>query len=201
MEKEIWKPIKGYEGLYEVSNLGRVRRLWPITHHTRIVKPFLRGKPPRDYLAVNLSKDNKLRTHSIHRLVASAFIPNPNNLPMVNHKDENKRNPRVENLEWCDNLYNNRYGTVCERRSLALINNPKTSFPIAQSDLNGNIIAIYPSISEAARSTGIAKVLIRLCVSGKPMKKRRRDGTIYEGYIPKTAGGYKWFLIKKDNER
>lgn len=199
MDKEIWRPVKGYEGVYEVSNLGRVRRLWPISGHTRQLKLFLRSE--NGYVAVNLSRCNRSVIKSVHRLVAEAFIPNPNGLPQVNHKDENKTNNKVSNLEWCDCVYNNNYGTAPKRRSLAMANNPKTSCPIAQGDLNGNTIAIYPSISEAARSTGIAKVQIRHCVSGTPIKKRRSDGTIYEGYVPKTAGGYKWFLIKNDNER
>lgn len=196
MEKEIWKPVKGYEGVYEVSNLGRVRRLWPISGHYRMLRPFLRWKFPRDYVAVNLSKGNNVRTLSVHRLVAEAFIPNPMGLPQVNHKDENKTNNCVDNLEWCDCIYNVNYGTGIERRSIGNRNRPNVSYPVGQYDRYGNLIAIYPSMSEAERVTGINKTAIRFCALGLNRRRRRKDGTIYEGYSPKTAGGYKWKLIK-----
>lgn len=195
MEKEIWKPIRGYEGLYEVSNLGRVRRLWPISGHYRMLKTFLRTHA-LGYSAVNLSKYGEMKMFSVHRLVAEAFIPNPFGFPQVNHKDENPRNNNVENLEWCDQNYNVNYGTGNSRRSISRRNHPNVSYPIGQYDKEGNLIATYPSISEAERATGISKVSIRLCAEGIHIKRKRRDGTIYEGYSPKTAGGYKWKLIK-----
>lgn len=195
MEKEIWKPVKGYEGLYEVSNLGRVRRLWPISGHYRMLKTFVRNHE-QGYWAVNLSKGGKMRTLSVHRLVAEAFIPNPNNLPEVNHKDENKSNSHVENLEWCTAKYNSNYGTGISRRAAKRRNHPKLSYPVGQYDKEGNLIETYPSISEAERVTGISKVSIRLCAECRCRKRKRRDGTIYEKRPPKTAGGYKWKLIK-----
>lgn len=118
---EIWKPVVGYEGLYEVSNLGRVKSL------DRIVKgcygsiAHKKGKiissgiGSTGYCIVSLQKDGKGKSFGVHRLVAQAFIPNPDNLPMVNHKDEVKTNNNVENLEWCDCKYNCNYGTGIER--------------------------------------------------------------------------------------
>jgi len=95
---EEWKDIPGYEGLYEVSNLGRVRR------NGKILKP---SKNRYGYFQLVLSKDGTKRTFTIHRLVAYAFINNPDNLPCINHKDEDKTNNAVNNLEWCDSRYNN----------------------------------------------------------------------------------------------
>lgn len=111
--KEVWKPIKGFEGLYEISNLGRVKSLpkytdskgYPQLRKEKFLKPGKTGKK-RNYLAVVL---NNGKSYKVHRLVAEAFIPNPNNLPLVNHKDENPANNRVDNLEWCTNKYNSQY--------------------------------------------------------------------------------------------
>lgn len=121
---EEWKDIKGYEGLYQVSNLGRVRSLSRYVKHRtiyilkgKLLKQRTRGK---GYLAVTLCKNSKLKHYYVHRLVAEAFIPNPNNLPQVNHKDENKSNNCVDNLEWCDDKYNTNYGTRNERHSMAI---------------------------------------------------------------------------------
>ena len=102
---EEWRPIEGSEGLYEVSSYGRVRSL----RRNIILSP---KKEPMGYLRCNLYLNKNMKTFSIHRLVAQAFIPNPDNLPQVNHKDENKTNNSVENLEWCDAKYNNNYGTA-----------------------------------------------------------------------------------------
>ena len=120
--KEVWKSVKGFEGLYEVSNLGNIRSLDRIeimqmknetirkrTKKGRILKLFLDGKG--NYLQTNLSISGKHKMVLAHRVVATAFLPNPENLPEVNHKDENKTNNSVENLEWCDHKYNNNYGS------------------------------------------------------------------------------------------
>lgn len=101
--KEIWKDCKGYEGKYQVSNLGRV---WSIGS-----QKYLKGSYDKDgYIQVYLTaKNGKTKIEKIHRLVALAFLDNPNNYPQVNHKDKNKQNNCVDNLEWCDIKYNNTY--------------------------------------------------------------------------------------------
>lgn len=114
---EVWVDVTGYEGLYQVSNLGRVksfgatsRQGWQLKE--RILKQTVE---PKGYAKVGIRKDGKLKTVRVHRLVAEAFIPNPYEFPEVNHKDENKANNRVENLEWCSSKYNCRYGTKAKR--------------------------------------------------------------------------------------
>lgn len=106
--EEIWKPIEGYEGLYEISSYGRVKSL----KRNIILIP---KKEPTGYLRCNLYLNKNMKTVSIHRLVAQAFLPNPDGLPQVNHRDEDKTNNRVENLEWCTVKYNNDYGTRKEK--------------------------------------------------------------------------------------
>ena len=102
--KEEWRDIKGYEGKYQVSNLGRV-----YSYHKR---DFLVLNPRKDgRLQVSLCKNGVNKMFKVHRLVAESFIPNPNNLPQINHRDENPKNNRVENLEWCTHKYNMNYGT------------------------------------------------------------------------------------------
>ena len=120
MNKEIWKDIKGYEGLYQVSNFGRVKSLTKY-HKTkkgyfskeRILK-LIRNE--RGYLLVGLCKNWKKQKVFVHRLVAETFIPNPNNLPQVNHINEfEKDNNSIDNLEWCTCKYNCNYGTRNKR--------------------------------------------------------------------------------------
>ncbi len=111
---EIWKDIKDYEGLYQVSNLGRVKSLGNSnTRKEKILKPVYHAR----YYQVTLSKNNVCIQYRIHRLVAEAFIPNPKHLPIINHKDENPLNNCVENLEWCDAIYNNNYNNKGKRIS------------------------------------------------------------------------------------
>lgn len=107
---EEWRDIEGYEGLYQVSNLGRVKSLRDKNNKERelILKPKIMRN---GYLKVDLCKNGKQKTFTVHRLVATVFISNPKNFPVVNHKDENKLNNNVSNLEWCTVLYNNCYGT------------------------------------------------------------------------------------------
>lgn len=117
MTEEEWRPIKGYEGLYEVSSFGRVRSLDRYVktgygsyrlHKGKVLSP---GKDKDGYLSVHLFCNGKVHKRLVHRLVAQAFIPNPDNLPMINHKDEDKTNNSVDNLEWCTAKYNTNYGT------------------------------------------------------------------------------------------
>ena len=125
-ETEIWKPKKDYEGLYEVSNLGRVKSLGngkSINSKEGILKP---GKIKQGYLQVTLCKNRKQKRFLVHRLVAEAFLPNPENLPFINHKDEDKTNNSVDNLEYCTREYNNNYGTRNERVAKANTNGKKS---------------------------------------------------------------------------
>lgn len=130
LNSEVWKDIQGYEGLYQVSNLGRVKHL-PyeyMINNTKIIKKEHILKPHKNncgYMLVSLFKSRKNRQFFLHRLVAKAFIPNTNNLPEVNHKDEDKTNNRLSNLEWCTRKYNINYGTAIERSVKTRKNNYK----------------------------------------------------------------------------
>lgn len=122
---EIYKPIKEFENLYEISNLGNVRSLDKINTFIKkdgtVINRTIKGKllkltvSNNGYYKISLHKDSKVITKYVHRLVAEHFINNPNNYNIVNHKDENKLNNSVDNLEWCDYKYNNNYGTKKER--------------------------------------------------------------------------------------
>lgn len=145
--EEIWKDIKGYEGLYQVSNFGRVRSIK--FGKERILK---HSKTQNGYLQVILYDNGRPRCFFVHRLVAEAFIPNPNNLTEVNHKDECKTNNRVNNLEWCDRQYNAEY-------SLA-----KT---VNQYSKNGEFIKQWKSATEVETQCGFHQQNICLCCQGK----------------------------------
>lgn len=133
---EIWKDIENYEGLYKISNTGKIKS----TRNNIELKQRINNKG-RYY--INLSKNGKYKSFAVHRLVAKAFINNPNNFPDINHKDENPLNNNVTNLEWCTKKYNNNYGTRIERIVA------KQNKPIIQYDLNGNFIKKWNSIKEA----------------------------------------------------
>lgn len=155
--KEEWKDIKGYEGLYQISNKGRVKS----TRNNIILKPMISDK---GYYHVDLyNKDNR-KSCRVHRLVAQAFIPNPNNYPQVNHIDENTINNQVSNLEWCTAQYNHNYGTRNER---AIKHMAETiSIPIVQLSLNYELIKYWKSAS-SVNIQGIEHQHITECCSGK----------------------------------
>ena len=168
MQKEIWKPVVGFEGLYEVSNLGRVRN-----RKGKVLRPAPNGN---GYMGVILRKDNKNWGRRIHRLVAMAFIPNPNNLPVINHINERTGDNRVENLEWCNYSYNFWVSSKCNAKNRRVI----------QKDKEGNIIAEYKSISEAARAMGNeqAKSDICKCIRVRMgLRKVKRSFNTCRGYI------------------
>lgn len=185
MQEEIWKDIDGYEGLYQVSNLGRVRSLgFDKWHKGKIIKGCFDGK--KKYLFVSLHKNGNSKAFNIHRLVATAFIPNPNNLPQVNHKDEVKTNNNADNLEWCDAYYNMNYGTAMERmiatrksqndieeivakcKATKIANNSfSAEQPVNQFTWDGEFVARYVSSTDAMKKIGVQRASISRCCKWK----------------------------------
>lgn len=162
--EEIWKDIKGFEGLYQISSLGRLKSLSRFINSNRNNQRRIKGciikqrvNPYNGYIQISLSKNHKYKRFYIHRLVASAFLGNPDNLPEVNHKDENKLNNCVENLEWCSSSYNKSYGTARLRAIFTSIKNGtfyncKTLSKEVKCIETGKI---YLSAKEAGRQTGL----------------------------------------------
>lgn len=172
--EEIWKDIEGYEGLYQVSNLGRVKSLERYKeNHTKLQK--IREKIKRlrihtaGYLVADLYKENESKTFFVHRLVAQAFISNENNLPQVNHIDGNKENNRVENLEWCTNQENQKHAYKIglhktrnmEKSILAMTKVTSKKVKCLETGI------IYNSIAEAGRYYNISSNLISKVCKGK----------------------------------
>ena len=162
MTEEIWKDIAGYEGVYKISNLGRVKSL----NYLRkgIEKERIPNKNNSGYLIVGLHKNGKIKQFLIHRLVAEAFIENPENLPQVNHIDENKLNNCVENLEWRSAKYNSNYG----EHNYNLRNTMSSKVPnVLQYTLDGKFLNEYVSGRDAERKTGFSHDGILQCCQGK----------------------------------
>lgn len=171
--KEVWKPIVGYEGFYEVSNLGRVKSLRSKTGKEKILKPVFNYA---GYNCVNLYDSNrKMKTLRIHRLVATAFLPNPNNYPQVNHRDGNKNNNSVQNIEWCTALQNVRHSYETGLNK-GVKNHPAKSKPVDMLTKDNVLIRTFPSGREAARQTGLFQSSINYCCTGRQ----------------RTTGGYKF---------
>jgi len=179
--EEVWKPVVGYEDLYEVSNYGNVRR-----------KIKLRWQFNKfGYARVSLWRNGVQKWKMIHRLVADAFLPNPKNHPEINHKDENKLNnfvfvnqygsvdPEKSNIEWCTHEYNNNYGTRIERCLETRKENKTSCKPIKMLSLNNELIKMFESATEASVFVGAKTVSnISGCANHKPHHN--------------TAYGYKW---------
>lgn len=182
-----WKAIEGYEGYYEVSDNGDVRSLDRIvpsgTNSTRKVYGRMMkltqsyGRNNDGYLVVNLRKDHTAKVIPVHRLVAKAFIQNSDNLPTVNHKDGDKTNNKVDNLEWASYSGNNIHALDMGLRT------PRGNM-IAQYDEFNNIVGIYRSACEASRITGIGRGMISHCLNHRV----------------NSAGGYIWKKIEKCND-
>lgn len=188
---EVWKPVVGYEGIYEVSNMGCLRRL---SHYVRSknngfafikqmeIKPTLSGC---GYLRVGLARNGEKKLRSVHRLVAEAFISNPLNLPQVNHKDENKENNSVGNLEWCDAKYNTNYGTHNQRVSLNGKNKGGRAV-IATNPISGETL-YFVTISDAGRyGYKVCSVWAAINRTDKPRNGKCR---LYKGYVWRYADG------------
>lgn len=181
MNIEIWKDVVGYEGLYEVSNFGRVRSVphntfvmrrkdsIPYQHRTK-AKILSTRKNKWGYIKVNLYRNTvrsrEMKTALVHRLVAEAFLDNPNQCKYINHKDENKENNSVENLEWCTASYNNNYGSRKYTRTRR----------VRQFSLSGELLNEFYGLREAERKTGVSHAVISACCSGNRS----------------TSGDYKW---------
>lgn len=161
------KDIKGYEGLYAITSCGRV---WSY-RAKRFLKP---QKSNSGYLRVNLCKDGKQKKCYLHRLVAETYLPNPDNLPQVNHIDEDKTNNALPNLEYCDAAYNINYGTGRERSAKA---HQKKVICLETNE-------IFESVSEAAKAVDVAVSCISRCITGRH----------------KTAAGYHWKYYDEKEE-
>ncbi len=172
---EIWKDIPIYKGFYQASSKGRIRSINRVvlnngTATTRKGHILSQSYTSKGYKRVILSFNGKRREHLVHRLVAESFIPNPQKLHCVNHKDEVKDNNSAENLEWCDCLYNNTYGSRIKKSV------EKESIKVFQYTSDGKFVAEYSSINEAGRKTGIsAGHICHVCKGIRP-----------------TAGGFIW---------
>lgn len=182
MEIEIWKPIIGYENLYEISNLGRVKRLSVIRpmvskvgnptqrfYKEKILKP---QKWSNEYLFIMLSKDKQTKQYSLHRLVAIHFIPNPDSKPEVNHKYGNKNDCRASSLEWSTPSENQKHSYDVLKRCVVK-NGDKlrgSKMPSAkrvnQYDMNNNFIRKWDSMGEIERNTGISQSSVSNCCRG-----------------------------------
>lgn len=173
--EEIWKDIEGYEGLYQVSNTGKVRSF---IRKTELQAPWHLIKPhvTRGYVFIPLYTKEVKRSKKflLHRIVAKAFIPNPNNYPEINHKDENKLNNAVDNLEWCTRSYNMCYGTARFRQGIS------SSTPVEQLTIENIPIARYCSIPIAAKINRIDESSIHKCCNN----------------LRESVGGYRWRYSK-----
>ena len=167
MNKEIWKDVVGYEGLYQVSNFGRVKSLSKFVNNNpksksigyytkeKLLKYFDNAK---GYKLVKLYKNDENYTKKVHRLVAQTFIPNPNNLPQVNHIDGNKENNYVNNLEWCTNKENAIHAVKNNLRKKLIGKDNKLSKKVNQYDLCGNFIKQWDSVTEAQNTLKIRNI-------------------------------------------
>lgn len=177
--EEIWRPIPDYEGIYEVSNLGRIKSLertkksrnGTVQKVAEKIRALSYGTKGDSYAYVVLSKNGKNKTFLVHRIVAQVFLENPNDLPIINHKDENKRNDSVDNLEWCDYSYNNTYRNIHLKRDLSNV-----CRKIIQYDLDMNEIKRWDSVVSVEKELNLKSENILKCCKGDRIH----------------CGGFKW---------
>lgn len=171
MSKEIWKDVIGYEGSYQVSNLGRVKSVSREIFNRgvrqkikeRILKPCNKG----GYLFVTLSQFGKPKTFAVHRLVAITFLPNPENKPQVNHLDENPLNNRLTNLAWATASENCNYGNRNKRVFKIGVVKPRS---VSMYSIEGELLHSFSSIAEASIFLGKSPSCISACAGGKRKK-------------------------------
>lgn len=187
-ENEMWKDIPGYESLYKINNIGIVKSLERFVNngHKDILKKEKIRKNHKNkdgYLFIRLSKNGITKGYSVHRLVAQAFIPNPNNYPEINHIDGNKLNNAISNLEWCNRTKNVRHSFELGLNKGGMYGkygkNHHSSKKVAQYDLNNNFISSFESATDSSQRTKVDLSSISKCCLDKQ----------------KTAGGYKWKYI------
>ena len=154
--KEIWKDIPGYEGLYQVSNLGRVKSLVYVTRCSQVKREkILTQAMHNGYVYVTLHKDGSMKSKRVHRLVANAFIPNEAQKRCVNHKNGNKQDNTVMNLEWCTHSENSIHAWNTGLQNRNHNKNNTKSIEVKQYSVDLQLIDVFPSMNEAARKTGI----------------------------------------------
>lgn len=173
---EVWKPVKLHKGLYEVSTFGRVRSVERNVKLSRIGTIVNRHLNPCllkpnimkiGYVSVQLSKNGKAKLHLVHRLVAEAFIPNPHEYKYVNHKDEDKTNNNVSNLEWCSQEHNSNWGTALIKSMSKNRNRKDLSIKVAMIDKVGKVIRKFESMNDASRIMHIHSAIVSAICSGK----------------------------------
>lgn len=177
--EEIWKDIIGFEGQYRISSLGRLQHYskrfgWNILKNT--------NKKGWYFNVVLINKNGKNLSVKLHRLVAEAFIPNPNNYPTINHKDGNKQNNNVENLEWCTPKQNFEHA---KSFGLWKYNKPYKTTPVCQFSLNGEFIKQFQDAKQAERETGVCARNILQVANKEEYNKEKH-------LVRKQAGGYIW---------
>lgn len=166
-----WEQIPGFEGLYEINNLAQIRNA-----KSDILKQQIKREKYTCYKVVHLWKDGRYHHKGVHRLMAETFLPNPEELPIVNHKDEDGTNNLLSNLEWCDRSYNASYGSAPKKISKAFKGKESEKRIPVQQIKDGVVIKEYACAGDAEKETGISMANIRLVCRGKR----------------KSAGGYTW---------
>ena len=172
-DSEIWRDVVGYEGLYQVSNLGRVKSLRGRSNHKNDI--FLKIQTNKGYKRVSLCKNDVLKHYPLHRIVAEAFVPNIDNKPQVNHIDGDKSNNKASNLEWCTSRENRKHGIQI---GLIKVKGKRVN----QYNLNGEFLKMWETLSSAAKECGVHTSHIASCCKGKFRQ----------------AGGYIWKYVEEN---
>lgn len=185
---EIWKDINGYESIYQVSNLGNIRCLHFGNKNSNVIKNLKASFNNAGYLKIELHKDGKRKMFYVHRIVANAFIPNPNNLPQINHIDGDKTNNKISNLEWVTSKENINHAISNNLATMNHMSGRKgklhpNSKPILQYDISGIFICEWYGIAEASRNTGISESAISNCLNNHH----------------KSSGGFIWKFKTSDS--